>query len=92
VSSFGNGVIRPALTSLVSQNAGRHEQGVTLGLNQSLNSIAQIVAPIVGGILIGKNLLTVLAWVAAAAAFVGLVGARWGSSLVQPNQAASPSP
>jgi MFS family permease len=89
ISSFGNGVLRPALTSLVSQNAGRHEQGVTLGINQSLNSVAQILAPIVGGILIGRELLTVWAWVAAGAAFVGLLGARWGSALVQHGQAPS---
>jgi MFS family permease len=82
ISSFGNGVLRPTLSSLVSQNAGRHEQGVVLGLNQSLNSVAQIIAPVVGGILIGRNQLTLWAWVAAAAAFIGLLGVRWGSGLV----------
>jgi MFS family permease len=82
ISSFGNGVLRPALTSLVTQNAGRHEQGVALGVSQSLNSVALVVAPIVGGTLIGHNLLTLWAWVAAAAAVVGLVAAKWGSSLV----------
>jgi MFS transporter, DHA1 family, tetracycline resistance protein len=90
ISSFGNGVLRPTLSSLVSQNAGAHEQGVVLGLSQSLNSVAQIIAPIVGGILIGEQLLTQWAWVAAGAAFVGLVGARWGSSLAhQHSQAQS---
>ena len=57
---------------------------MVLGLNQSLNSVAQIIAPIVGGILIGREQLTMWAWVAAGAAFVGLLGARWGSSLVIP--------
>jgi MFS family permease len=90
ISSFGNGVLRPALTSLVTQNAGRHEQGVALGVSQSLNSIALIIAPIVGGTLIGHNLLTQWAWVAAAAALVGLVGARWGSSLVTHGPAQNP--
>ena len=42
ISSFGNAVVRPTLTSLVTQTAGPHEQGVVLGLNQSLNSLAQI--------------------------------------------------
>jgi MFS family permease len=82
ISSFGNGVLRPALTSLVTQNAGRHEQGVALGVSQSLNSVALVVAPIVGGTLIGRDLLTLWAWIAAGAALVGLVAARWGSSLV----------
>ncbi len=82
ISSYGNGVLRPALSSLVSQSAGRHEQGVVLGLNQSLNSVAQIIAPIVGGLLIGAGMLTTWAWVAAGAAVVGLLAARWGSALV----------
>ncbi|HKQ70448.1 MAG TPA: MFS transporter [Polyangiaceae bacterium] len=81
ISSFGNGVLRPTLSSLVSQHAGRHEQGVALGLNQSLNSVAQIIAPIVGGLLIGRGQLTLWAWIAAGGAFVGLVATRWGSSL-----------
>jgi DHA1 family tetracycline resistance protein-like MFS transporter len=91
ISSYGNGVLRPTLSSLVSQNAGRHEQGVVLGLGQSLNSVAQIVAPIVGGLLIGQGWLTLWAWVAAAAALAGLVWTRWGSSLVPQREATSPA-
>jgi len=82
ISSFGNGVLRPTLSSLVSQNAGPEEQGVVLGLNQGLNSVAQILAPILGGVLIGQSQLTLWAWVAAAAALVGILLARWGSGLV----------
>lgn len=76
VSSFGNGVLRPTLSSLITQNAGRHEQGVVLGLTQSLQSIAAIVAPGLSGLLIGHRLLAPWAWVAAAAALCGLVAAR----------------
>ncbi|MBV8573227.1 MAG: MFS transporter [Acidobacteriaceae bacterium] len=50
--------LRPALTSLVTQSAGRGEQGVILGLTQSLTSIAQITAPLIAGFLIDKELLT----------------------------------
>jgi MFS transporter, DHA1 family, tetracycline resistance protein len=82
ISSFGNGILRPTLSSLVSQNASPAEQGVVLGLNQGLNSVAQILAPILGGILIGQGQLTLWAWVAAAAALVGYLLARWGSGLV----------
>ncbi|MBV8552904.1 MAG: MFS transporter [Acidobacteriaceae bacterium] len=55
-SIFGAG-LRPALTSLVTQKAGRREQGVILGLTQSLTSVAQITAPIIAGALIDKELL-----------------------------------
>jgi DHA1 family tetracycline resistance protein-like MFS transporter len=73
VSSFGNGVLRPALTSLITQNAGRHEQGVVLGLNQSLMSVAAIFAPVLAGSLIGHMYLAQWAWMAAIAAGGGLL-------------------
>ncbi len=55
ISTFGNGVLRPTLTSLITQDAGRHEQGVVLGLMQSLNSMASIFSPMMAGILIGHH-------------------------------------
>ena len=76
IASFGNGVLRPALTSLITQHAGRHEQGVVLGLTQSLTSMASIVAPIVAGLLIEHQHLTAWAWLAAALAAVGAVLSR----------------
>jgi MFS family permease len=82
ISSFGNGALRPALTSLVSQSAGPAERGAVLGLNQALHSVAQILAPILGGVLIDLGALTFWAWVAAAAALVGYLLSRWGSALV----------
>ena len=81
LASFGNGVIRPALTSLITQQADRREQGVVLGLTQSLMSMASIVAPIVAGLLIGRELLTEWAWVAAGLAAVGIALSRQGFSL-----------
>ena len=45
LSGFGNGVLRPALTSLITHQAERHEQGVVLGISQALTSMASIVAP-----------------------------------------------
>lgn len=80
LAAFGHGVLRPTLTSLITQNADRHEQGIVLGLNQSLMSIAQVVAPPLGGYLIGSSLLPEWAFVAALAAGLGLVATRWGSA------------
>ena len=57
-ASFGNGVLRPALTSLISQQVTRTEQGLVLGLNQSLLSIAQIAGPAIAGALIDRGHLT----------------------------------
>jgi MFS family permease len=60
-ASFGNGVLRPALTSLITQQVTRSEQGVVLGLTQSLLSVAQIVAPAIAGGLIDQGHLTLWA-------------------------------
>lgn len=58
LTSVGGAGLRPALSSLVTQKAGKREQGVIIGLTQSLTSVAQITAPIIAGILIDHHLLT----------------------------------
>ncbi len=78
LAAFGNGVIRPALTSLITQQAGRQEQGVVLGITQSLMSMASIVSPIVAGLLIEHRMLTAWAWVAAGLAAIGVALSREG--------------
>jgi len=76
ITAFGNGVLRPTLTSLITQQAGRHEQGVVSGLTQSLMSIASIGAPVVAGLLIQHHLLALWAWSASALAGVGVMLTR----------------
>jgi DHA1 family tetracycline resistance protein-like MFS transporter len=71
-AAVGQGLLRPTLTSLVSRCASADEQGVVLGLTQSLGSVALIAAPPLGGWLIGHALLAEWAFVAAAASAVGL--------------------
>jgi MFS family permease len=73
LAAFGNGVIRPALTSLISQHASRSEQGIVIGLTQSLMSLASTVAPVATGLLIQHHHLSAWAWTAAALSAVGLL-------------------
>jgi MFS family permease len=75
VASSGSGVLRPAITSLITQRASKSEQGVVLGLNQSLNSGCQILAPFLAGLLINQHWLA--AW-ALLAALVSALGLLWG--------------
>lgn len=77
VSGFGNGVLRPSITSLITHKATRNEQGVVLGITQALTSMAAVVAPIVTGLLIQHGMLATWAWLAAIFAAVG-----WGLSMV----------
>lgn len=65
IGSFGTGVIRPALTALVSRTAGPREQGAALGATQSLVSMGQIFAPLISGGIInasGTHPLALAAW------------------------------
>jgi MFS family permease len=75
ISSFGNGVLRPVITSEITQAVGRHEQGVAIGISGSLNSLAMTVAPPVGGFLIDRGSLWGWALVPAVAAALGLIAA-----------------
>jgi len=73
VMTLGNSLLRPALTSRVTRVVSRHEQGVVLGLTQSLNSLALMVGPTVGNIFIGKQLSVWWALLAAAFSCMGLL-------------------
>jgi MFS transporter, DHA1 family, tetracycline resistance protein len=73
VATFGQGSLRPALTAQITHNSGRDEQGLVLGIAQSLMSVAQIVAPLVSGFLIGHGMLHAWALMAGAAAVAGLL-------------------
>jgi len=76
-ASFGNGVLRPALTSLITQQVSRGEQGLVLGLNQSLLSIAQVVGPAIAGTLIDRGHLTLWAlWASAILGFALVLNLR----------------
>lgn len=79
LSAFGGSVVRPTLTSLVTQLASRHEQGVVLGLTQSLSSIAAITAPPLAGLLIDHDLGRLWAWLAAGVAALGFLLAPVGT-------------
>jgi predicted MFS family arabinose efflux permease len=58
IGQFGLGVIRPALTTLLTKAVGPSEQGKALGVSTSLTSIAQIICPIIAASLIHAGYLT----------------------------------
>ena len=71
--AWGNGVLRPALTALISHKAGKREQGVVLGLTQSLTSISSVIAPLIAGAMIERRMLTGWALTVAAIAGAGAI-------------------
>lgn len=68
----GSGVIRPAVTALISHEAGKREQGVVLGLTQSIMSVCQIVAPVIAGALIDREQLAAWALLVAVVSVFGM--------------------
>jgi MFS family permease len=66
-------LLRPSLVSIITQHVGQQQQGMIMGLVQSILSICQIVSPLYGGWLIGRGHLVAWAFVAAGFTFVG-----WG--------------
>jgi DHA1 family tetracycline resistance protein-like MFS transporter len=71
VNSY-SGVLRPAVTSLITQQAGKREQGVVLGLTQSITSISQIIAPVIAGALIDRHQLGAWALATGGVALLGM--------------------
>jgi len=59
--TFGSAILRPSLTTLITIRAARHRQGLVIGLMQSLMSISQIVAPVIAGLLIQSQFLSMWA-------------------------------
>ena len=85
--TFGNGVLRPVLTSRITQAAGRHEQGIAIGISGSLSSFAMMMAPPTGGFLIDHHWLVGWGLVPATMTALGLIVA-----LLPTNSAGTPNP
>jgi multidrug resistance protein len=47
--SCGTGTFQPTVLSLISEVTSETEQGITLGMNQSLSSFARVLGPLWGG-------------------------------------------
>ena len=75
IAAYGNGILRPAITSEITQRVGRHEQGVAIGISGSLSSLAMTLAPPTGGSLLDQHWLVAWTLVPATAAALGLAAA-----------------
>ncbi len=80
--SLGNSITRPSLTSLITQAAPSNRRGGVLGATTSLESLSRIVAPIVGGWVIGGLHPTWLGWIGGALFLVAIAFAAKGYSAV----------
>lgn len=72
-TSFGGGVLRPVLISEIAGQVSPRERGGVIGINQSIQSLAQILAPLAGTSLIGAGLLPQWAILPSALSALGCV-------------------
>ncbi len=73
INAFGQGILRPVLTARLTHAVGRHEQGVVLGISGSLGSVAMLLAPPTGGVMLDHNWLLAWALVPASVSLLGLI-------------------
>jgi len=73
VSALGSAVVRPSLTTLLTQSVGPHEQGATIGVSQSLSSVALIIGPTLATWLIGHDQLAAYGLAAGTFSLLGVL-------------------
>ncbi len=71
VFSFGTGVTRVVLSSLVSQMAPPDKKGGVIGVSASIESFTRIIGPIIGGWIIGTIHPNYIGYIGGAMAAVG---------------------
>ena len=71
--AFGSGVNRPILVGEISRKVNEKEQGAVLGVANSLGSLAQIIGPLFGGLVLTHFFTGSLPLISAIAMFLGLI-------------------
>ena len=89
IIAIGIGITSPNLTTVVSQQAGPDQQGEILGINQSMQSLGNIIPGIVGGFLaaqfgisatlVASGVMVIVAWLM----YIYLFGGKENSALVK---------
>ncbi len=71
--SFGTGITRPVLSSLVTQVAPPNRKGGVIGVATSIESFTRILAPIAGGWIIGGLHPNYIGYVGATLSMIGVI-------------------
>jgi MFS family permease len=91
LGSVGGAVVRPSLTTLITKAVGEREQGMVLGVSQSLGSLAQAIGPAAATWLIGREQLVLYGVFCSTFSVLGcLVALRPGQERPEPLPAQAP--
>ncbi|MEL6673200.1 MAG: MFS transporter [Bacteroidota bacterium] len=74
--AVAQGLTSPNLYAIVSNSVPEDQQGETLGMQQSMQSLGQLVPPLIGGYAVAQ-VLTMPIWLAAGTVFLGWVIFVW---------------
>jgi len=74
-ASLGSALLRPTLTSALTFAVPRHLQGMTMGLNQSLMAAANVIAPLVTGLILELGGYQQWAWLVVGLLLLTMLGA-----------------
>lgn len=83
LNTFGNAILRPSISGMLSQNASPTHQGLVFGVSQTMMSIAQILSPLLSGYLIEKNWTMLWCITISGLSFVGLIVGRFVSTKIR---------
>jgi MFS family permease len=75
LNNLGSSVLRPMIMSEVSKVVAKTEQGAIMGVIQSIQSLSQVIAPVVSGLLINRGWFWAWSWTSSFVSAVGLVSA-----------------
>ena len=73
--SLGNSITRPSMTSLITEAAPPHRRGGVMGATTGIESLSRIVAPILGGWIIGSLHPSWLGWVGGSLFLIAVIAA-----------------
>lgn len=54
-AGIGGGILQPSINSMITKRVGANERGGILGASSSMSSAANVIAPLMGGVLFQAN-------------------------------------
>lgn len=66
-------LVSSTISSLLSQSVSEHKQGEVLGIHQSVNSVCQIIGPLLAGVILAKFASPLFGLVVALIAVLGII-------------------
>jgi MFS family permease len=93
IQAFGGGILRPVITSRITQAVGRHEQGVAIGISGSLSSVAMACGPPSGGLMLDTGHIVAWAMIPTGVSLLGLLFTiLWSGAAAAPPAPEPPAP